>query len=755
MVEMSAETLLQADLSCFSDPGTPIGLQTEEDAVMASWQEDGVRRVARFWLGEGGPEYAQYEDSERLSYRDFLAGEDMGNLRQLARNSRSVVSDPPGFMTSRATLVADDVRTGDASSLVREAAAHSADSAIVTFVSADAGVGKTSLLKHLARSQSEAYLRGEADSLWIYVDAQARRLAALEEALASEIDRLRARFPFDAVLPLVRCGAITLVVDGFDELIGSVGAYDEAFNSLADFISNLSGQGSLVISARSAYYEQEFLSRVSRGLAQQSSWTLRPVRLAGWNADERSRYVERQAVEAGLSQQVAKACSARVEDLLGQEDLERVADKPFFVVRTAELVVGEALGDQYELDLGSSQSLLDRLVEAYISRDVGKLLTPARSEMLDPAGLRLFFDEIAIEMWRQESRELSRTSVKEVAQVVGEFLALDEDAIAEIATRAPYFAMFRAGSLQGGVGWEHDVFFAYFISGPIAVDLAGNHLQLSRLLRRGRLPQDAARMVGRRLENIDVERVLTTLSRTTEVEAIEAARVRRNAGLLAAGVLYGRGHHGISLRGALVGDVDLGSATFTMCNLTDSRFEGTDLSRTQFLDCTADSRTTFVHVIVDPAVTRLEVGGLSEHQFFGLGVRTSDDAIDLLFEPAKVLTALRDSGLPGEEISVQLRSIPNESLKLLRQVAWYFQRSNIVVEGGDRDHLRFLNHPGWPALRTALIASGCLERTTMSASGQKAFYRRTVSGDDLLVGLDPDAQVPTEVTEFFKLLDPH
>ena len=140
-------------------------------------------------------------------------------------------------------------------------------------VTGEAGSGKTRVLQELVRRQADSYLRGQTNKLFLYVNAQGRALARLNEALATELQDLRVNLTYHSVATLARVGIVIPVIDGFDELLG-VSGYDDAFSSLAQFLEQMEGQGCLVASARSVYYEAEFLARAGKESATgDQAWT--------------------------------------------------------------------------------------------------------------------------------------------------------------------------------------------------------------------------------------------------------------------------------------------------------------------------------------------------------------------------------------------------------------------------------------------------------------------------------------------------
>ncbi len=217
---------LRSDLAAFADPGETVVLSDDLGAdIRAEWTQGGRKASADIRLGIE----TSFSDAVvtfgrgEVSYRTFVAGAGMADLQALARNTAAVWGTKRPFVPSSAIDEAGDRDRADV--VIQALARPGEDKTSVVFLTADAGDGKTTLLRHVAVDRASAYLAGTADQLWLYVDAQGSRLARLDQALAQALDDLRAPFPYHATGSLVRTGAVVLVVDGFDELIGTAGTY--------------------------------------------------------------------------------------------------------------------------------------------------------------------------------------------------------------------------------------------------------------------------------------------------------------------------------------------------------------------------------------------------------------------------------------------------------------------------------------------------------------------------------------------------
>ena len=359
---------LNRDLVGFADPGTEVNVEPiSGGSIKASWTQRARERTASFRLTPDGDfRWLPEAEESPKTYREFLSSEGLGDFVQLSNAIVRAFSAPQHYVPTKASIDANGVPPP--AQLSHELILSRCSDALtepqgktqMLFLKGDAGAGKTTLLREITRKQAERYRNGESPFLFLYVSAQGRALSNLRDALSGELDDLRAGFTRDAVPPLVRQGLIVPIIDGFDELLGAAG-YGDAFGSLHEFLNQLGGLGALIVSARSSFYDVEFLGREGVEGARTSGYDVIPVTLHPWGEEEIYQYLALVRSLSTISEDDCKAVSklpARDRDLLA---------KPFFASRFHEFV------DSPD-GMKKGASLSEFLVESYIRRESEKIV---------------------------------------------------------------------------------------------------------------------------------------------------------------------------------------------------------------------------------------------------------------------------------------------------------------------------------------------------------------------------------------------
>ena len=746
---------IRRDLASFGDPSASVDIDGPERRFRAVWTMHGESREATFslsrdqgvWVTEGG--------TRRVPYRTFASGSRIADLRHVAQMIQSAWK-PTLFVQARAKSPADPVadthdKDGPAIEILKSLLDEAADTTRVVIVTGGAGAGKTCVLRELVRRQAEAYLSGRTSKLLLYVNAQGRALARLNEALATELQDLKVGLTYHSVAVLSQLGVLVPVIDGFDELLG-VSGYDDAFSSLAGFLEQLHGEGQILASARSAYYEEEFIERAGRAAANgDQGWSRVPVTIQEWSDDDRRNYLDTWVQEKDWPASKAEAFRRRVTNTFSGGRYDTLTSKPLFFARVIDLL-------QEPSSSFNGDDLLQTLVQEYSSRELkDKLLDRQSRPLLTNDQFGDLMQELAEEMWNQETRSLDVGSIRFVAEYFVHDAGLPDTAKQVIVERLPAMAFLGrhdAPSARGGIAFEHELFFFYFLARTIAARLAEEGADLRVILGRSALPEEVADRVAQEMAETKgpavgkrLQTMLNRLSKAAEQESRRTAQVRENAGLLAMALLRnasGPDAHpieGRTIRSLVFPGSHLKNVTLERCSLIDLTMRRTDLSSTRFVECTA--RDVRLH---EPRVSRessrLELSGLGVDDV--TGIRVLDVASEANFDPSFIAETLRSCDAPITDVPGSTGpAVSKQHLLVMERLMQVYRRTNLVCL---QDNLSMFSTRGWPEVRRQLVEHGIVSLEERATRGRpKQFLRSRFLPAQIMEGLagrpDTDPQI--------------
>ena len=742
MPEETWQERVQFDLSCLSDPGSALDCEGDQHRLFVEWKVRGQAKQADFIYSLSGG--LRVDDGTGLEkpYRSFLA--EITDLRSVAEMiSLSFGSDL--YVDVSAAHEDEEARSAIdlLSALVGEG---DFDRTRVIMLKGDAGAGKTQILRELARRQSVAFLRGQATKLLLYVNAQGRALARLDEALAVALQDLRANITYHAVPSLARWDLLVPVIDGFDELLG-VSGYEDAFSSLGDFLEKLRGEGQLLASARSVYYEEEFLSRADQmARSGEQAWSHVPVNVQPWSPANQRDYLALRAEKEKLDAKREKQLRDKVESLFAVN--EGFAGKPLFFTKTVDLVL-------HDPSLELQDDLLTTLVDGFLTRELTeKLLDGRGSPLLNSRQIVRLLCQLAQEMWIAQTRELDADAVRLVAELTLEEEGVSTEAKEIVIERAPTLAFLARSVSQQGVAFEHESFFFDFLAQSLVSDYFDDQAANLRVaLGASSLPDDVAERSGfhltkeRALDSSRLEALLARLSEAGAAKSLRAEQIRENAGRLVLEIV--RSYREEIARqevssvtfpgGSLVG------ITFRECSFKDVEFRRTDLRGTQFVSCRAQ-RVRLIEPWLSGSSTQLGLDGLDPERDV-IGVRSAEDAATT-YSPERVTDLLRDCGLAGTEVP-QAHPAPQFG-PLVERLMYAYRRANPVCTD-DHTLAGLFRDERWPALEDALITNRIVTAERRSTGGRpKNFLRRQFLPEQIMAGLGRRQDVDPEIAAFWR-----
>lgn len=483
-----------ADISAYTEdysrPSYFFGDDIDTGILFVPWtrstSEDNVPRIDAFRVGLDDRKEWRRKANEWVAYSEFL--KHISNWEVLARRmaigldsfSRERAEEEtsrlgfPKHATARGpTLIKEKKETGSTSSKkdfdlvarIDESCQIVKPSTSVFFLIGQAGLGKTDLMVSaaLTRAQHIEAHPGSLLPLYLFISSSGRTLSSLEDAVNSALTITKLLSSHSAKA-LCRNGLLVLLVDGFDELLGSSG-YENALGSLEPWFNELGGRGVLVASARSSYYLTQYRRSLAQATHLNVDHTL--VELQPWSKEDAREYLE----SMGASHRTLKSIKEREWPVLSV---------PFFAKAFAAWLNIQTTTDEF------LPSVYEIVVEQYLEREAMKLKDPNAGELLSASELRELFSEIAEAMQASTSREIEQDDLVACAEAVVGTSSLDQSRPG--LTR-------RLSSLCGlGVAYEtsgknqfsfsHEVLFDCFLSLALQRKLSGvvNSQSLLRLL---------------------------------------------------------------------------------------------------------------------------------------------------------------------------------------------------------------------------------------------------------------------------------
>lgn len=373
------------------------------------------------------------------------------------------------------------------------------------FVHAEAGAGKTTALIRMAHDRANEVAQDITSSkpLFLYISARGNVLEDLDKAIDATVTKIQL-LNSSNVQALCRNGLIIPIIDGFDELVGSL-TYDDALHSLRPWLRALGGRGVLVVSARSSYFVSMYEESIRRETNRDISVNHYIATLDRWTPKKLDSYMQ--------------GCGVSVKRLGSLPSEEReLLELPFF----ARASVRRLLGNQpiYAGDL------LDGLILDYIKREQKKLQFDEGSDLVKAENLTALFAELAGYMQENNTREISLASLHDITDAT-----IPSAVLPQLRTRVVALCGIDVhGGTDHRFRFSHEVFLDYFFGSFIANYYNNTQLERARrLFTQCKLTSGAARVFWAKTKTTAqfLESLTNKLNSTSTESPISA-----NAGLL-------------------------------------------------------------------------------------------------------------------------------------------------------------------------------------------------------------------------------
>lgn len=340
----------------------------------------------------------------------------------------------------------------------------------VLYLTSGAGEGKTTLIRQLALRQAKAYREGRADWLLVPFSLGGNAFLRLDTVIAAGLlNQLRIRrFYIDGFLHLVRLGYIVPALDGFEEVF--VETSGEAVSSLGNLIRDMNGEGTLLVAARTAYFEFKRMDRQARlfdsipGIEA----SFGRLSLSLWGEKEFLTYCRARSVNDG--EQLYLDLAGR----LGHD--HAFLTRAFFVSRIVDFAQGaggKEFLDQLQPEIQDSfRPFVDRILEREVNEKwldkYGQPAIPLLTIEEHHELLRL----VAEEMWTAKRGSLPGSTCQDLADIYCEQRRKSPMVTRQVQERLWNHALLAADSSKAEITFDHDHFKDFFLG-----EVLGQHLQ--------------------------------------------------------------------------------------------------------------------------------------------------------------------------------------------------------------------------------------------------------------------------------------
>lgn len=447
----------------------------------------------------------KYNDSV-FPYKTFLA-KYLGRLDLMARRilEKDPIQSDLVYIDGQAVLTTEDEGRCEDSGLElikKECTRDVYMGSKICFVTANAGHGKTHLLRRYQYLQASDYINGQADFLFLHIDLHGYDLRKLDEVIMYEmVGNLHIPGIYtNSILTLMRNGLLILGVDGFDELAVETEG-EKAIGSFSNLIRSLDGQGVLIAASRRTFFNtQDYLKH--KGLISEVSEVpcyFDELKLQNWGKKECIDYL---SYHTSKSEEEYES----IVSYLSHNTNNPLVERPFLFTNIVDYAYKSNITPTEFLKQGNNSEWgLDRIITAFIKREVEKWNSYSltdRALYLSFEQHQQFLSEIAIEMWYSQRDYISLDIMEFTLGILLEQWGIPRNLFPDIIKMAKSHAFLVLDNHgQQFRRFDHEEFKNYFIAKGLSIimnntGVSKSYSQVKRLLSIGQMPDSIAQYIS-------------------------------------------------------------------------------------------------------------------------------------------------------------------------------------------------------------------------------------------------------------------
>lgn len=482
---------IKNDILAFADDDSDVLFEANGDVV---FYKNGSLQTCQITINTDGNRVVAYQ-GEQFSYRTFIARK-LANLDLFARRIIEKRKAIEAFVDSPAILKSVH---GEARNTALALLGHECDNFLefgskISFITADAGHGKSALLKQYQYLQADRYLKNQSAYLFWHIDLQGRDLVRLPEAIMFDLGELRLPgLYYSSVINLVQKRYIILAIDGFDELAAEIGGMN-AVSSLANFINEMQGQGTLIAASRRTFFDtHDYLKRTSLLKSNvPDDIIFNELKLKDWTKKEVVEYFSNCAFD-----EPEKIYDCIVAEL--HDENHPILTRPFLLTKLATAIEGnKELIPMFFSKTSKPEHGVSQIVEAFTMREVYKW--KERDSKTGKPYLSFdqhirFLSEIANAMWESKREYVTVEEIEYYAALLLSDWGIDETIkpIIMNMVKSHAFLVPVSDSKFEARKFDHEEFRNYFLARCLAeqieaVPKKSNYFLLKKFLYIDQLP---------------------------------------------------------------------------------------------------------------------------------------------------------------------------------------------------------------------------------------------------------------------------
>lgn len=491
--------------------------------------------------------------------------------------------------------------TGEAKQMLKDICSESNQYATkICFVTADAGHGKTVLLRQYQYDNANDYLQSRSNYIFWHIDLHGRDLVRLNEAMMYEVGSLRmGGLYYNSILTLIRNGLLVLAIDGFDELAAEIGG-EKVLGSLANIVDELDGQGILIAASRRTFFNtQDYFkrTRLLRGTVD-SSCEFDELKLKNWGEKQCVQYLN-----YFYAYKIAKDEFYSMSQILGEDNCHPILERPFLFVKLVLYAYENKPStkpSEFLKQGGGQYDSVNAVINAFIKREVQKW-TCYDNESGKPY---LKFEqhvellmEIANEMWCSQKNYISVETVQYLATILIDSWNIQPDLRAQIIRMVESHAfLVVAENGDNYRRFDHDEFKDYFLACKLNTiftksDNASLAQKLRNFLSKSQIQESVARYLYHMLDKNKVYNYVDALVSLVTKEW-RPSYIQSNVGVLIPYLLNDKDEKKVEISckiafsSIIFENKSLKNICFRDCNFINVSFKNTSFEDISFYNCT-------------------------------------------------------------------------------------------------------------------------------------------------------------------------